>query len=112
MFLEMKEYTSGMFMVKCWISLSVDAEVVHIDLKPTFSDHISKYVVHKCLERGWGIAESKEHNCGFKESERSDKCSLPLIHFLNLDVVIPPTDVKFGEQGGILHVVDEFRNKW
>ena len=90
----------------------MDAEVVHIDFKPMFSNHISKDVVHKRLERGWGIAEPKEHNCGFKESERSDKRSLPLIRFLNSDVVIPPTDVKLGGQGGILHVVDEFRDKW
>ena len=90
----------------------MDAEVVHIDLKPTFSDHIGKDVVHKHLECGWGIAEPKEHDCGFKESERSDKRSLPLICFPNSDVVIPPMDIKLGEQGGILHVVDEFRDKW
>ena len=87
----------------------MDAEVIHIDFKPTFSDHISKDVVHKCLEHGWGIAESEEHDCGLKEFERSDKRSLPLIRFSNSDVVIPPTDVKLGEQGGVLHIVDEFR---
>ena len=92
--------------------MSVDAEIVHIDLKPSFSNHISKDVVHKHLECGWGIAEPEEHDCGFKESERSDEHSLPLVHFPNSDVVVPPTDVKFGEQGGIFHVIDEFRDKW
>ena len=90
----------------------MDAEVIHIDFKPTFCDHISEDVVHKHLEHGWGIAKPKEHYCGFKESKGSDKCSLPLIHFPNSDVVVPPTYVKLGEQGGIFHVVDEFRDKW
>ena len=32
----------------------------------------------------------------------------PLVFFINADVVIAPLDVKFCEEGGILHVVDEF----
>ena len=92
--------------------MSVDAEIIYIDFKPTFCDHISEDVVHKCLEHGWGIAKPEEHYCRFKESKGSDKRSLPLICFLNLDVVVPPTDIRLGEQGGILHVVDEFRDKW
>ena len=92
--------------------MSVDAKVIHIDLKPTLCDHISEDVVHKCLERGWGIAEPEEHDCRFKESEGGHKSSLPLIRFSNSDIVIPPTDVELGEQGGILHVIDEFRDEW
>ena len=90
----------------------MDAEVIHINLKPSFRDHISKDVVHECLKRGWGIAEPKEHYGGFKESEWGDECSFPLIGFPNLNVVVPPVDVKCGEQGGVFHVINEFRNKW
>ena len=75
----------------------MDTKVIHIDFKPTFSDHVCEDVVHKCLECGRGIAEPEEHDGGFKESERGDKRSLQLIHFLDSDVVIPPTDVKLGE---------------
>ena len=90
----------------------MDAEVTHIDLKPMFGNHIGKNVVHECLERGRGIAKPKEHYSGCKESKGSDERSLPLICFLNLDVVVPPADVKLGEQGRVFHVIDEFRNKW
>ena len=31
---------------------------------------------------------------------------------MNVDVVIAPSDVKFREEGGILHVVNEFRDEW
>ena len=92
--------------------MSVDAKIIHVDLKPSLGNHIGKDVVHECLECGWGIAEPGEHDCGFKESERRDERSLPLVCFPNSDVVVPPTDVKLGEQGGIFHVVDEFRDKW
>ena len=112
MFMETKEYTAGAFMVEGDIPLSVDAKVIHIDLKPSFCNHIGENVVHECLKRGWGIAKPKEHYGGFKESKGGDECSLPLISFSNSDVVVPPADVKLGEQGRVFHVVDEFRNKW
>ena len=112
MFPKAKEDTSGAFMVESYISLSVDAKIIHKDFKPMFRDHVGKNVVHKCLERGWGIAEPEEHYCGFKESEGGDECSLLLVCFSNSDVIVPPVDVELGEQGGIFHVVNEFRDKW
>ena len=65
-------------------------------------------MVHEHLECGRSIAESKEHDGGFKESHRGDECSLPLVLFSNADVVIPPLDVKLGEQDGLLHIIDKF----
>ena len=90
----------------------MDAEVIHIDFKPTFCNHTGENVVHECLEHGWGIAKPEEHYSGFKESKGSDECSLLLICLPNLDVFVPPADVKLGEQGRVFHVIDEFRNKW
>ena len=29
-----------------------------------------------------------------------------------MDVVIAPSDVELHEEGGVLHVIDEFRDKW
>ena len=92
--------------------MSVDAKVIHIDLKPLLCDHIGENVVHECLKRGWGIAKSEEHYGGFKKSKGDDERSLPLISFPNSDVVVPPADVKLGVQGGIFHVINELRNKW
>jgi hypothetical protein len=44
------------------------AEEVYVRgiLEPSFSDHVGKDTVHKCLEGGGSIAEPEEHNRGFK----------------------------------------------
>ena len=63
-------------------------------------------MVHECLERWRSIAETKKHDCGFIEVEGSNECSLPLIFFMNANVVISPSDIEFGEEGGILHVIN------
>ena len=65
-------------------------------------------MVHESLEGGGSIAESKEHDGGFEESHGGDKSSFPLIFLPDTNVVISPTNVKFGEQGGFLHIVNEF----
>ena len=84
----------------------MDAQVVHVDLEPLFRDHVCKDMIHKCLEGQWSIAETKEHDCGFIEAKWSNERSLPLILFANVNVVITPSYIKFGEEGGILHVID------
>ena len=33
-----------------------DEEVIHVDDKPAFGDHVLEGVVHKSLEGGWGVA--------------------------------------------------------
>ena len=68
-------------------------------------------MIHKRLESGWSIAESKKHNGGFKEPKRSDERSFPLVFFANANVVESPSDIKLGKDRGVLHIVDQFRNK-
>ena len=63
-------------------------------------------MVHERLEGGWSVAETKEHDGRFEESERGDECSLPLVFFTNTDIVKSPSDVKLSEYGRVLHVID------
>ena len=56
-------------------------------------------MVHEHLERGRCITEPKEHDGRFKESHGSNEGSFPLVFFSDVNVVVSPTDVKFGEQG-------------
>ena len=60
---------------------------------------------------GGGIVESEEHDSGFKEYHGGDEGGFPLILFPNTNVVISPANVEFGEQGGLLHVINEFRDE-
>ena len=99
------------FMMKDKVSLGVEAKIIHIDFEPSFCDHISKYVVHKCLESGWCITKAEEHNSGFEKAKGSDEGCLPLVRLADTDVVIPPSNVEFSEEGGVLYVIDEFRDK-
>jgi hypothetical protein len=89
----------------------VDTEVIDIDLEPTFRDHVGENAVHERLEGGRTVAKPKEHYSWFEKTERRDECALPLIFFLDSNVVVSPPYVKFGEQGRILHVVNEFWDK-
>ena len=91
-----------------YIVFGVDPHVIHVDLKPLFWEHICKDMVHESLEGGGSIAESKEHDSGFKESHGGNESGFPLIFLLDADVVISRTNVEFGEQGGLLHVINEF----
>ena len=111
MFAETKKDAVGSFMVECEIALGVDSKVVHINLEPALGDHIREYVIHEGLERRWSVAKAEEHDGGFEESERSDKCSLPLVFFVNADIVESSSDVKLGEYGGVLHVVNQLRDQ-
>ena len=81
-------------------------QVVHIDLEPSFGDHVSEDVIHERLKGRRGIAEAKEHHSGFIESERGDERCLPLVFLSNTNVVIAPSDIKLGEQSRVFHIID------
>ena len=111
MFPESLEYPLSVLMMEGYVVLGMDSHVIHVNLQPLFWEHICKDMVYESLESGGSIAESKEHDGGFKESHGGDKNSLPLIFLLNSNVVISPMNVKFSKQGGFLHMVDEFWNE-
>ena len=77
----------------------------------TFHNHVGKNMIHEGLKGAGSVAESKEHDGWFKKSKRGDECSLPLIFLMNTDVVVTPANVEFSEVGGILHVINKFRDK-
>ena len=81
-------------------------QVVHVDLEPSLSDHVSKDVIHEHLKGRRGIAETEEHHSGFVESKRGDECCLPLVLLPDTNVVVTPPDIKLGEQCGVFHIID------
>ena len=56
-------------------------------------------MIHKGLESGWSVAKAKEHNCLFNQAKRGDEGCLPLVQFLDVNVVVSSLNVKFGEVG-------------
>ena len=108
MFVKLWQNLSDSIMMKGKSTTGVNAEIIHIDLEPSFCNHIRENMIHKCLEGGRGVIETEKHDHRFIETKRSDKGCLPLIRLLNPNVVIPPTNVKLGEINKVLHIVNEF----
>ena len=70
-------------------------QVVHIDLEPSFGNHIGENMIHECLKRRRSVAEPKKHDSGFKEAERGDERCFPLVFLPDANVVITPSNIKF-----------------
>ena len=109
----MLEDAFGAFMMGIFVR-GEDKEVIHINDKPSFCDHIPEGVVHESLERCWGVGKSEEHYSWFKKSLVHDEGSFPLVAICDVNIVIPPVDIELGEQFGILELVDEVgdKRKW
>ena len=84
-----------------------DKEVVHVDAEPSFCNHVSEGVIHELLECRWGVGESKEHHSWFKEAFMCDEGGLPLVAIFDANIVVPPADIKLGEQFGIFELIDK-----
>ena len=95
-------------MMKCEGITSMDTEIIHIDLEPSFSDHVWENMVHKGLKCGRSIAEAKEYDCEFIKTKGCDECCFPLVWFLDPNIVIPLVNVKLSEVDRVLHIIDEF----
>jgi len=64
------------------------------------------------LECGGRVGESKEHNQGFEEALTGLEGSFPFVAFLDLDIVIPLTDVELGKPPFANELVNEFLDEW
>jgi hypothetical protein len=93
-------------------TLSVDGHIVHMDCEPFLSDFFGEYGIHHCLKSGWGVGESEEHDCWFEQAFIGNESSFPFISFFDPDVVVAPSDVKFGVEGAAAQAVNEFWNEW
>jgi hypothetical protein len=81
------------------LSFSVDCNVIHIDREPSLCHLLSEYHVHHHLEGGRQVCEAKKHYCWFEQSFWHEEGCLPLVSFLNANIVVSPTYVKLGEEG-------------
>ena len=68
-------------------------------------------MVYECLKCRESITESEEHDSGFKQTHGGDKGSPSLVLLSDVDIVVSPANVEFGKQGGLFHVINEFRDK-
>ena len=62
---------------------------------------LNELFICKMLEDGRGVGETKEHDCRFKEAFVGDQGSLPLVSVFDMNIVISPLYIKFGENPDI-----------
>ena len=95
-------------------TLGEDQYVVHVHTNCAIPDQLCKDVIHHCLEGCGAVCQTEEHHQGFKQPPVCVEGGLPFIPVPHLDVVIPPSDIEFGEvpgpSEGLDEVVDE--GKW
>ena len=82
-------------------------EVIHIDDKPSFSNHVSEGIVHELLKRHRGVAETEEHHGWFEESFVGDESGFPLMTVFDADVVVSRANIKLGKVVSIFQLVHE-----
>ena len=92
--------------------LGEDEDVVEVDNDVSCMYQLIKNMIHKSLECSRGVGKPKEHDHWFEESLISPESCLPLITFLDPDVIITPSDIKFGEEALVLGLVNEFLDQW
>ena len=84
-------------------------DVVNVDDHDVF--HVSKEFVHHSLERSWGVAESKEHDCGFVGSSVADERGFPFVTLLDLYIIVSPPKVYLHEIARSFELVDELQDE-
>src|SRR5258705_4457977 len=89
----------------------VDKDVIHVAYDFTTVDELTKDVIHHCLEHHRGVAQSEEHDSWFEQASVSLECGLPLIALLDLHIVEPPAEVKYGEELGTTEAGQDIRDK-
>ena len=84
-----------------------DEDVIQVYHHYSFGDEFCKDIIHHCLESGQDISKTEKHNERFEEASVHSKSGLPLIAFLDANIIESPLNVQLGE---VLHP-SEFHNK-
>ncbi len=84
----------------------MDGYIVHVDGYTPLIDEVMEYHVHHRLECGWGVSQAKEHNHWFVQPLVSYECCLPVVFWLDKDLIISPLNVEAHEQRAISELVD------
>src|SRR6202453_1722969 len=89
-----------------------DSDIVHVNSydRPSygvFRDDIFVDLIHHRLEGCGGITQAKKHDCGLKESIACFEGCFMFVAFFDANIIVPPSNVKFRENGSATEVGDE-----
>jgi hypothetical protein len=63
------------------------------------------------LEGGGRICETEEHYLRLKQASIGGERSLPFVARFNTNVVVPPPNIEFGEDAGVLKMIDDIQGQ-
>ena len=89
-----------------------DEDVIQVDDYMSFIKEVTEDLIHETLEGGRHITESKGHSSRLVETLIGAEGGLPLVSFLDLDVIITPAHILLGEEPGVLCFIDELLDEW
>jgi len=92
-FRDIQEYDGQSHSVRKGSLSRSDQNVIKVDTYHSFHDEVLEYVIHHCLEGSWAIGESKEHHQGLEQPSVGLKCGLPLIAFLDSNIVVALSNI-------------------
>ena len=90
--------------------LTIDQDVIDVDNDTDVEERLED-VLNQGLEGGWGVGKSKGHDLVLVVAISSTECSLLYIILVNLDLIITPAKVDFGEDGSSLESINEIINE-
>ncbi len=90
----------------------VDEDVIHVANSFIVINKGVEDVIHHHLEGGQRVAQSKEHDKWLEESSVHGEGCLPLIPFLQSDIVEAPMEVQGGEPFCIAQPGEHVRDQW
>ena|SRR5258708_3146069 len=91
--------------------LRMDGEIVHVNGHPPLSNLSMEDHVHHHLEGSGGIGQPEEYDRWFEEAFWGEECHFPFVSLLNVNVVVSPTYIEFGEEGAASEAVNGLGDK-
>ena len=79
-------------------------DVIKIDQDKACGNQVFKDLINELLEHGWGVAQTKGHHIwfpmpwGMQSGSWGFECSLSLVPFFDLDIVVACSQVKGSEE--------------
>ena len=88
--------------------LTDDEDVIKVDDNMSLTDKLSQDLIHHPLEGGGQVAETEEHDSGFKQAPVGPGGGLPLVSFLDPHSVVSPLSIQLGEVLSPTQLVSQF----
>ena len=92
---------SDHYLLMMFDCVGIYQDVIHVDHHIALIDEVLEDVIHHCLEGGWTIGETKEHDEGLKEASIHLNFGFPFIALFDSHIVISPMYIQLCEIPGL-----------